>query len=233
MGNRAAAKSLSISHNNLKINLYNRASADLKEAFVCVKKDLKRMFQLGNVFRNKSLDKSNSQDFNVCKAYCVYSDYRCMMRLTNKLFITILQQFSSEYNLKPPFREVELMPELEKQMGVKLPEPQKLHTQESKSKLLEICKKFSINCPKPQTTANLLDKLCNHFIVKNLKQPTFIKYHPLVMSPLAKESNSKPGIAERFQLYIGKMEIVNGYTQQNDPEVQREAFRRKRGMQKK
>ena len=227
--NRAAAKSLSLLHSDLKINLYNRGSADLKEAFVCNDKDLQQVFQIRNEFRNKSLDNSNSQDLNVCEAYCVYSEYTCMMHLTEKILTIISKQFVSEYNLKPPFRKVEMVPELEKQMGVKLPEPQKLHTQESKLKLIEICKKFSVNCPEPQTTAKMLEKLCYHFIVKKLKQPTFIMYHPLVMSPLAKESNSQPGIAERFQLYIGKMEIVNGYTQQNDPEVQREAFRRQEG----
>ena len=56
--------------------------------------------------------------------------------------------------------------------------------------------------------------------------PTFVLDHPLSESPLAKEHREKPFLAERFELFVGGCELVNAYTEQNDPDAQREAFRR-------
>ena len=56
--------------------------------------------------------------------------------------------------------------------------------------------------------------------------PTFVLDHPLSESPLAKEHRDKPFLAERFELFVGGCELVNAYTEQNDPDAQREAFRR-------
>jgi len=55
-----------------------------------------------------------------------------------------------------------------------------------------------------------------------LQQPIFITNHPVELSPLAKESRDDPRVAERFEIYIGGMEIGNAFSEQNDPSVQRE-----------
>ena len=74
--------------------------------------------------------------------------------------------------------------------------------------------------------AKLLDKVFSKLVEPTLMDPTFVLDHPLADSPLAKEHRDKPFIAERFELFVGGQELVNAYTEQNDPEVQREHFRR-------
>ncbi|RWS19988.1 lysine--tRNA ligase-like isoform X2 [Leptotrombidium deliense] len=70
----------------------------------------------------------------------------------------------------------------------------------------------------------MLDKLVGEFIEEQCVNPTFIMEHPEIMSPLAKWHRSVPGLTERFELFLGKKEVVNAYTELNDPFVQRSRF---------
>lgn len=73
---------------------------------------------------------------------------------------------------------------LEEALGIKLPKD--LETEEFRLQLAELVKKHGINCPAPQTTARLLDKLVGDFLEEQCTNPTFICDHPQLMSPLAK-----------------------------------------------
>jgi lysyl-tRNA synthetase class 2 len=89
---------------------------------------------------------------------------------------------------------------------------------------MEICEKHGVDCPEPKTTARLLDKLCGEYIEPKCVSPTFILNHPQMMSPLAKYHRSMPGLTERFELFVMCKEIVNSYTELNDPIEQRRLF---------
>lgn len=75
-----------------------------------------------------------------------------------------------------------------------------------------------------QTTARLLDKLVGEFLESQLLNPGFICDHPQIMSPLAKWHRSKPGLTERFELFVNCREVCNAYTELNDPMKQRQMF---------
>ena len=75
-----------------------------------------------------------------------------------------------------------------------------------------------------QTTARLLDKLVGEFLESQLLNPGFICDHPQIMSPLAKWHRSKPGLTERFELFVNCREVCNAYTELNDPIKQRQMF---------
>jgi len=83
---------------------------------------------------------------------------------------------------------------------------------------------MKVNCPEPQTTARMLDKLTGEFIEETAVNPTFIIEHPKIMSPLAKDHRSKPGLTERFEAFVCKKEIANAYTELNQPFEQRLRF---------
>ena len=76
----------------------------------------------------------------------------------------------------------------------------------------------------PRTTARLLDKLVGDFLEVKCLNPTFIINHPQIMSPLAKWHRERPGLTERFELFVCEKELINAYTELNDPAVQRERF---------
>jgi len=90
--------------------------------------------------------------------------------------------------------------------------------------LKALCAKHEVECKPPQTTARLLDKLVGEFLESKCINPTFICDHPKIMSPLAKDHRSQPGLTERFELFANKHELCNAYTELNDPVEQRARF---------
>ena len=84
--------------------------------------------------------------------------------------------------------------------------------------LLQICKDKSISVSEPITLPRIIDTLIGHYIEPQCIQPTFIMNHPVAMSPLSKE-HGNTGKSERFELFVNGVELVNAYTEQNDPVV--------------
>jgi lysyl-tRNA synthetase class II len=81
-----------------------------------------------------------------------------------------------------------------------------------------------VPCCATQSTARLLDKLVGEFVESELINPGFICDHPQIMSPLAKWHRGKPGMTERFELFVNCREVCNAYTELNDPIRQRRMF---------
>ncbi|KAL2931822.1 Lysine--tRNA ligase [Bienertia sinuspersici] len=118
-----------------------------------------------------------------------------------------------EIDFTPPFRE----------------NGESFHTkgfasEETNKYLIDACAKYDVKCPPPQTTTRLLDKLVGHFLEDTCVNPAFIINHPQILSPLAKWHRTKPGLTEHFELFVNKHELCNGYTELNDPVVQRQRF---------
>jgi lysyl-tRNA synthetase, class II len=124
-------------------------------------------------------------------------------------------------DFSPPWRRISMIEGLEEATGVKFP-----HMEDpGMAAFLEgICKKNNVICGAPRTVARLVDKLVGHFLEEDCMNPTFITDHPEMMSPLAKAHRSKPGMTERFELFVCKREVCNSYTELNSPMVQRQRF---------
>ena len=114
------------------------------------------------------------------------------------------------------------MEEVEKCLKVEFPKD--LESKEAEVFFDEQCVKHNIDCSPPRSTSRLIDKLVGHYLESQCLNPTFIIEHPQLMSPLAKYHRSKPGLTERFELFIKHHEFCNAYTELNDPFVQKELF---------
>ena len=97
-------------------------------------------------------------------------------------------------------------------------------SQETYDFLVATCKELKIECTPPLTTPRLLDKLVEHFVEPLCLNPSFVCDHPAICSPLAKYHRSKPGLCERFELFVNYTELANAYTELNNPMVQRDRF---------
>jgi lysyl-tRNA synthetase class 2 len=129
-----------------------------------------------------------------------------------------------EIDFTPPFRRIPMMAGLEEVLGIKLPKNTELHTEESRIFFDKLCKEKNVDCSNPRTTARLIDKLVGHYLESQCKNPTFITNTPQIMSPLAKWHRSEEGLCERFELFINYHELINAYTELNDPKVQLNCF---------
>jgi len=117
-----------------------------------------------------------------------------------------------------------MIPALEEATGTKFPPGTERHTKKTNDFLKKILKQHNVDCSPPRTNARMLDKLVGEFIEEKCISPTFITGHPQMMSPLAKYHRDHPGLCERFEAFVAKKEIVNAYTELNDPFDQRLRF---------
>lgn len=236
----AAAKPFITHHNDLKMDLYLRIAPELFLKQLVVG-GLERVYEIGKQFRNEGIDLTHNPEFTTCEAYWAFADYTDMMRLTEDFLCGLVKRVTGgkttiEYqrdgpdsmpvtiDFSTPFRRVSMIEGLEEALGVKFPSATELHTEETRQFLDDQCRKHNVDCAAPRTATRLLDKLVGEFIEVRCVNPTFICDHPKVMSPLAKSHRSKPGLCERFELFISTKEVVNSYTELNDPLEQRARF---------
>ncbi|XP_072974054.1 lysine--tRNA ligase-like [Typha angustifolia] len=233
----AAAKPFVTHHNELNMKLYMRIAPELylKELVVG---GLDRVYEIGKQFRNEGIDLTHNPEFTTCEFYMAFSDYNDLMTLTEQMLSGMVKELTGGYKIKyhangvdkdpieidftPPFRRIDMIEGLESMANLSIPKD--LSSEVANKYLIDACAKFDVKCPPPQTTARLLDKLVGHFLEETCVNPTFIINHPEIMSPLAKWHRSRPGLTERFELFMNKHEVCNAYTELNDPVVQRERF---------
>ena len=233
----ATAKPFVTHINEYKQDLFMRVAPELylKELVVG---GFPRVYELGRLFRNEGADLTHNPEFTTCEFYEAYADMYDIMDRTEELVsglvkhvtggyeTTFMTQHGEEYhvNWKAPWKRIEMIPALEKATGEKFPEGEQLHTMETNAFLKSVLKKCKVDCPPPRTNARMLDKLVGEFIEETCINPSFIMEHPQMMSPLAKAHRSKPGLCERFEAFVCKKEIVNAYTELNNPFDQRARF---------
>lgn len=231
----ANAKSFVTHHNGNATDLFLRVAPEL-HLKQCVVGGMERVYEIGKVFRNEDADQSHNPEFTSCEFYAAYHTYEDLIPMTENIFRHLAMRANGttvvkvcpkgadghpvDVDLGKPFRRVSAYEEIQRATGVELPPPTELNTPKGLAYMSAIMLRHNIPLPSVRTAAKMFDKLIDFFITERVVEPMFVMDHPLFMSPLAKEHASKPGLSERFELFINGVEYCNAYSELNDPQEQ-------------
>ena len=188
---------------------------------------LERVYEINRNFRNEGADSTHSPEFAMLEAYQAYGDYNQMAELTQELVQNAAQAVSgshvvtwadgTEYDLGGEWDWLSMYESLSEASGIPItPET-------SKDELQDLADRLELEVQHP-TAGKLVEELWEHFVKSKLERPTFVADFPVETSPLVRDHRSKPGVVEKWDLYVRGFELATGYSELVDPVIQRERF---------
>ncbi|QOD93504.1 lysine--tRNA ligase [Chryseoglobus sp. 28M-23] len=216
-----------ITHSNaFDMELFLRIAPELflKRAVVG---GIERVFEINRNFRNEGADSTHSPEFAMLEAYQAYGDYHQMADLTQEMIQNAAVAVSgshvvtwadgTEYDLGGTWDRLSMYDSLSAAIGVEIT-PQ---TPMAELKKLADAVDIEITHPLP---GKYVEELWEHHVKGDLVRPTFVMDFPVDTSPLVREHRSRPGMVEKWDLYVRGFELATAYSELVDPVVQRERF---------
>ncbi len=229
-------------HHALGKDLYLRIALELPLKKLIVG-GFDKVYEMGRVFRNEGISIKHNPEFTLLECYQTYADYNDIMGLVEEMFSYVAQEVlgntkitcnGETIDLAPPWQRLYLREAIENYCGIdfeQYPDAESLRDVILRSKASKIsAKRFEgdfeyLSNIDVASRVKLVDKLISAFVEPNLVQPTFLLDYPVEMSPLAKRKRGNDRLVERFETFIGGVEVANAFTELNDPVEQRERFR--------
>lgn len=230
----ASAKPFTTHLNALDMDLYLRVAPelDLKKLLVG---GFEKVYEIGRSFRNEGIDYSHNPEFTSLEFYWAYTDYKELMKFTEKLFVSIFKKLKTypkfehegkSIDLSAPWPRIEFTSLLQKHLGFD-------YESLSRDALKKKAESLGIEVEEFATKGQIGDLLFKKACKQKITNPTFIIHQPLELTPLAKPLEENSVYAARFQLVIDGWEMVNAFSELNNPVLQRKAFEDQEQLLKK
>jgi lysyl-tRNA synthetase class 2 len=204
----AAARPFVTHHNALDIDLYARIAPELYLKRLLVG-GFEKVYELGRNFRNEGISYKHNPEFTMLEFYCAYMDAERMMDFCEELLKQVLKEVIGDLKIVYEGNEIDF-------------------SYFERISMRDAIKKYLSDSGESSAISDEIDdedivKVFEEVVEPNLIQPTFIVGFPKSISPLSKAS-SDGKTAQRFELYIGRLEVANGFSELNDPQEQYERF---------
>ncbi len=218
----AAAKPFITHHNSLDMDLFLRISPELFLKRLLVG-GMEKVFEINRNFRNEGLSRQHNPEFTMIEVYQAYADYNVMMDLTEEVISLCLEKQGGGKQIQfreltidftRPWRRAKYADLLKEYGGCDIDD---IEAVRAKARQLELNEAQMDNVV-------VVNEVFETTVENNLVNPTFVIDYPAQLCPLTKRKKDDPKYAERFELFIGRMELANAYTELNDPAVQEENF---------
>ena len=222
----AAARPFVTHHNQLHQDLYLRISFELYLKRLIVG-GFDRVYEIGRDFRNEGVSFKHNPEFTMLEFYEAYADYQDVMRRTENMLAFVAQRVKGtlqfqwqghNIDLTPPWQRITMRDAILEAWDIDytaFPDAESLSTEMKRNK---------IDHDPKLPWGKLVDKLVSQFVEPNLIQPTFLIDYPRDISPLSKGSPDNPRLVERFEAFMGGMELLNAFSEINDPLDQLQRF---------
>jgi len=222
----ATAKPFKTHHQALDIGMYLRIAPELylKELLVA---GYPKVYELGRLFRNEGIDVTHNPEFTTVEFYEAYADADKHMAFVERMLRSAAERSTGTLKVpcgddiidfEKPFETVSYFSLFEKYAGI--PNAEKL----TFSELVAKAKELKVDMVKGDGIEKILDNIYKKYCRTKIVQPTYVVDYPAAFSPLAKRRETDPGMIERYQLLIGGLEVLNGFSELNDPLDQRARF---------
>jgi lysyl-tRNA synthetase class 2 len=223
----ALARPFTTHHNALDRDLYLRIATELYLKRLIVG-GIDKVYELGKDFRNEGVSHKHNPEFTMVEWYEAYADYEDTARALESLVgdvaqrvlgTTVVEREGQKIDLKPPWKRITLRAAIKEKTGVDVLEHP---TRE------QLAEAMGSEASPEEGWGKLVDGLLSKEVEPNLIEPTFITDYPVKLSPFAKRHRSDEGLVERWEAFVGGMEISNSFTELNDPDEQRRRFEQQR-----
>lgn len=221
--------------NAFDLDMYLRISLELPLKRLLVG-GFEKVYEMGRVFRNEGVDRQHNPDFTLLEFYMAYADYKDMMKFTEEFISSVVQRVAGkkeiEYegkklSFKTPWPRVEYAELFRKHLKLDIDSL-------DRDALAKEAKKLGVEVEKSMDKGHIIDAIYKKGVRPKLWDPQFVIHHPAVMKPLAKTRKEDPSKAESFQLLMaGGWELVNAWSEQNDPVVQKKVFQEQESLFRK
>ncbi|MGZ6931648.1 MAG: lysine--tRNA ligase [Acidimicrobiia bacterium] len=215
----ATARPFTTHHNALGQDMYLRIALELHLKRLIVG-GLDRVFEIGRVFRNEGVDTTHNPEFTMLEAYQAFGDYTEMMALAEGLIVRAARAVSPDLrvdyaghsiDLTPPFRRATMSDLVREVVGVEL------HPGMAVADAQAVAKGLDVDIEPEWGSGRITMEVYDALVEDTLVQPTFVLDHPRETSPLARAHRHDPHLVERFELVVAGHELVNAYSELNDP----------------
>lgn len=222
----ALAEPFKTHHNALDMDLYLRIAPELylKELLIG---GITKVYEIGRSFRNEGIDATHNPEFTSIEVYEAYKDAQYLQKFIEKIIKAITKKVLGkndiEFNgnkilMSKKFNILSYYDVLKKYALLLDP------ANSSREDIVLKAKQFGIDVKDFETKEKIMDNLFKKLCRPKIIQPTFVIDYPVGTSPLAKRKPKENDLIDRFQLIIGGLEIVNGFSELNDPIDQKERF---------
>lgn len=229
----ATARPFVTQSNAFDLELYLRIAPELflKRA---VAGGLERVFEINRNFRNEGADSTHSPEFTMLEFYEAYADYQRMATLTRELIqeaalaacgsLTVTHADGSVHDLGGVWPQVDLYGSLSEALG------EAITPETGMDRLRTLCAEADIAIAPAWTPGRLVEELFEHHVKASFTGPTFVMDFPVDTSPLVRAHRTRPGVVEKWDLYVDGVESATGYSELVDPVIQRERLLAQSGL---
>ena len=241
----ALARPFTTHHNALDRTLYLRIATELYLKR-CIVGGLERVYELGKDFRNEGISTKHNPEFTVVEWYEAYADYNDAAARLEALARAAAAAVeppgggeseeveqageggdtpAAPIDFAKPWRRIDFVESVRKATGIDV-----LEHPDADALTAAIVARGLPAPPPDASWPQIADELLSAFVEPGLLEPTFVFDYPTALSPLAREHRSRPGLAERWEAFVGGMEIANAFSELTDADAQRERFAAQRRL---
>jgi len=212
-----------VTHSNeLDTDLYLRIASELYLKRLIVG-GLERVYELGRDFRNESVSYKHAPEFTMVEWYEAYADYNDTMARIEELVETVARETLGTTKVTFREHEVDLAAPWQRVKLIEALEERGLWTRDEDD-LRKRLEERGVDTSANESWSKLVDHALSHFVEPELVQPSILYDYPVELSPFARATDGDPSIVERFEFFVGGMELGNAFTEINDPDEQAERF---------